>query len=630
MGHRLPNAAATKPLETSKVAKKKNLDNQAPGQVKKFAVAVLLSLTLCFLAISWSYSAPEAQPLAERVLIVANKASSDGLEVARYYQKRRQIPAQQLLIIQAPLKEEIDRQSFQEQIKAPIEKYLEERALWDKILFIVLTPGIPLKIKGSGGKNGQRASVDSELCLLYRDMLYGRHRLSGWLPNPYFGGQDKGPFGHRNQEIYLVTRLAGYSKKAALALIDRALRAQAWQRPKFLLNAKTPGNRPGDNWLWATAKALERRRARVIFEWRRFITEAYHLMGYSSWGSNDPRYPRDRGLKLGFLPGALATTFVSTNARTFSPPPPGWKIGRFRQRKTYFAGSPQSLIGDLIEAGVTGVAGNVYEPYLSACARPHLLFPAYLDGRTLAESFYGSLRYLSWQEVVIGDPLTSPYGTPPPRDERERYLRGDYFKARRALYKKMLSQKDSARRRLYLAEIALRQGWRKRAIRHLQKALEFEPRGPYRLMLARLYLEEGNKRAAQKVISGPIPETPPLLRSKANLLLALGDKESAYLLARRVVAETPDSGLSWLLLGRAARAKGLYSEATRALEKASARLGFSPLALTELALALKEEGQKKRARRILEKLLAYPQAVELYPLIFRELEELKKTAGPRR
>ena len=71
----------------------------------------------------------------------------------------------------------------------------------------------------------------------------------------------------------------------------------------------------------------------------------------------------------------------------------------------YFAGSPQGLVADLIHEGVTGVSGNAYEPFLNACARPDYLFPAYNQGRNLAESYYLSLVYLSWQSVIVGDPL---------------------------------------------------------------------------------------------------------------------------------------------------------------------------------------------------------------------------------
>ena len=83
-------------------------------------------------------------------------------------------------------------------------------------------------------------------------------------------------------------------------------------------------------------------------------------------------------------------------------------IGRTRPGRTalhFFAGSPQGLIADLIHQGATGASGNTYEPFLGACVRPDYLFPAYYQGRNLAESYYIAMPALSWQGVVVGDPL---------------------------------------------------------------------------------------------------------------------------------------------------------------------------------------------------------------------------------
>ena len=64
------------------------------------------------------------------------------------------------------------------------------------------------------------------------------------------------------------------------------------------------------------------------------------------------------------------------------------------------------LAADYIAEGVTGASGHVDEPYLHACPRPQILIPSYLTGRNLAESYYLSIPALSWQNIVIGDPLT--------------------------------------------------------------------------------------------------------------------------------------------------------------------------------------------------------------------------------
>ena len=100
------------------------------------------------------------------------------------------------------------------------------------------------------------------------------------------------------------------------------------------------------------------------------------------------------------------TEYVSTNARTFQRPPSTWELGTsWTDATQHWFKSPQSLTADYILEGVTGASGHVYEPYLSYSPRPDILLPAYFSGRNLAESYYLSIPALSWQNVVIGDPL---------------------------------------------------------------------------------------------------------------------------------------------------------------------------------------------------------------------------------
>ena len=76
------------------------------------------------------------------------------------------------------------------------------------------------------------------------------------------------------------------------------------------------------------------------------------MLGYFSWGSNDPANQL-RQMGLTFEPGAIGGMFVSTDGRTFREPSPNWKPAP--------AGSAtggQSLVGDLIREGITGVSGT--------------------------------------------------------------------------------------------------------------------------------------------------------------------------------------------------------------------------------------------------------------------------------
>jgi uncharacterized protein (TIGR03790 family) len=195
--------------------------------------------------------------------------------------------------------------------------------------------------------------------------------------------------------------LAGYDFNDIKGLIDRSLEAR--NRGMVVLDLKSASDEPGNDWLRNAGVRLPK--DRVLFdESTRVIEGARNVIGSASWGSNDPNRKK-RVLGFQWLPGAVITEFVSTNARTFSRPPDNWQLGTWKKRDSHFAGSPQSLTADYIREGVTGASGHVYEPYLSMTPRPDLLFPAYLGGRNLAESFYIGIPALSWTNVVIGDPL---------------------------------------------------------------------------------------------------------------------------------------------------------------------------------------------------------------------------------
>ncbi len=360
----------------------------------------------------------------ENVLLVVNKSSKDSRTVAAYYQAKRNIPAANICAIKTFDQEEIRRVFFEDEIQKPIAACIEKRSLQDQILYIVLTKGVPLKIKAEPGHDKDHASVDSELTLLYQVMLGVKVRSDGSIPNPYYTVHAAGNFprfSHLGFPVYLVTRLDGYDVADVRALIDRGLAVRRSQTAaavegRFVLDLNSDDQSEGNRWLREAAVALRQAgvpESRIQLETsHKFLTGEKEVLGYASWGSNDRSHP-SRVLGNGWLAGALATEYVSTNGRTFEKPPANWKTGKWSDPPaTFFAGSPQGLIGDYIHEGVTGIAGNVYEPYLQGCARPQILFPAYVRGHNLAESFYGALPYLSWQSVVIGDPLVSIVSTP--------------------------------------------------------------------------------------------------------------------------------------------------------------------------------------------------------------------------
>jgi uncharacterized protein (TIGR03790 family) len=349
-------------------------------------------------------AAPLCAQTGENVLLVVNRTSPLSRQIADYYRPLRSVPTTNVCYLDSVTDERIDWPTFQKSIERPVGECLTKAGLQEKVLYIVLTADTPLGIDGSGGALdvAECSSVDSELTLLYQKLKGAKILRKGVVTNPFFGKRDA-PFRHPQFPIYLVTRLAAYDWTDVKAMIDRSIAAR--NRGKFVIDLKSADDQSGNDWLRNAALLLPNDRV-VLDESVRMLYDQKNVIGYASWGSNDPNRKR-RWLGFQWLPGGIATEFVSTNMRTLKRPPDTWAYTTWQDHEHLWANSPQSLTADLIHEGATGASGNVNEPYLGACARPDYVLPAYLEGRNLAESFYLGIAFLSWQGVVLGDPLCS-------------------------------------------------------------------------------------------------------------------------------------------------------------------------------------------------------------------------------
>jgi uncharacterized protein (TIGR03790 family) len=360
--------------------------------VRRLAVA-WLALLPCLLA-----QGPD------NVLVVVNDNSPLSRNIGEYYARKRAIPMRNVCHLHVDPGEVIARKDYDRAVAGSVAACLRKAKLTEDILYIVTTAGVPLRIPGTtgGGMGVDSASVDSELTLLYTDMHSGRpHVLPGSIANPFFAKRDA-RFSHPQFPVYLVTRLAAYDFDGVKGIIDRSLIAA--NRGKFVIDLRSSGDETGDNWLRDAAIHLPK--DRVLFDQSTAVLyDRTNVIGYASWGSNDRNRHR-RFLGFHWLPGAIMTEFVSTNARTFARPPENWTIGNdWKSPQALFAGSPQSMTADYVLEGVTGASGHVDEPFLIMNPRPDILLPAYYSGRNLAESYYLAIPRLSWQNIVVGDPL---------------------------------------------------------------------------------------------------------------------------------------------------------------------------------------------------------------------------------
>jgi uncharacterized protein (TIGR03790 family) len=370
-----------------------------------------------------------APSLESRVLVIENSASPASMEIGEDYRARRHVKNLLKVICPDsglnPANETLAYPAFRESIEQPLRACLLRHPGID---FIVLTKGIPIRLTGAAtGMSNNQPSLDSFIAAFdypeRRDVIPVVLNDSGFTgkawANRFWNSTSR--FTHAGFGGYLVTRLDAYTADAAKLLTTYSLQSERTHPTgEILLDtvlshgltdvAKQPLSAIKDGKLdlhminemqypeydtdmVAAAAILEHRGLTVTLDRTdKFIGRRGDLMGYCSWGSNDPKFDATGYKFLRFAPGGIAETAVSTSGRTFLPTTGG-----------------QSLIADLIEGRVTGVKGYVDEPLLQAIASPTILFDRYTRGWTLAESFYAASRFVGWEDIVVGDPLCAPY-----------------------------------------------------------------------------------------------------------------------------------------------------------------------------------------------------------------------------
>jgi uncharacterized protein (TIGR03790 family) len=567
------------------------------------------------LALLLLFAATVHAQTSDNLLVVINDASPVSVQVGEYYARKRAVAQDHIVHIKTVVTDSVERLEYARSIESPIASWLWARGLQDKVLYLVLTKGVPLRVVGTEGRDGTVASVDSELTLLYRKLVGIPSPVAGRVPNPYFLGEkpvaEAKPFTRFLADTYLVTRLDGFTVEDVLKLIDRGLTPSP--DGKVVLDEKgTVIDRGGDEWLQQAADRLRQAGAgdRTVLEpTRALASTAGPVIGYYSWGSNDPANQL-RHLGLEFANGAIAGTFVSTDGRTFTEPPAAWKPSDPNGRGPRFAGSFQSLAGDLIREGVTGVSAHVAEPYLDATVRPQILFPAYLAGFNLAESFFLGMPYLSWQTVIVGDPLCTPFPRKSVSTEQlykgidpDTEMPGLFSERRLALLTRGGSDLNVDALKLTLkADARIARGTPGDAEKILERATELEPRlNVVHLALGSLYEQRGDYDKAMDRYRRVLATEPENVVALNNLAFALADHQhapkEALPFAEKAFRLSPDATIAdtfgWIhhLLGNDASAAPLLERAVAGIpDNADVQLhaAFAHAALSDLTKARKE------------------------------------------
>jgi uncharacterized protein (TIGR03790 family) len=580
-------------------------------------VCATIVLFLCFLSIP----ATASGQAAANVAVIINEKSSASIRIGEYYAEHRGIPPANIIRIATPPVEEVDRTTFTDSIATPIARALTVAGLQDRVLYLVLTKGVPLRISGTIGGRGTAASVDSDLTLLYRRMTGRPVPPAGPLDNPYYAGSLTSDVAHAfsrsEHDIYLVTRLDGFDDADVIRLIDRGLAPETTGAIVLEQRGDGRGAIP-DRWMSEAAGQIKEASpdTPIALKLSAASREATGpAMAYFSWGSADPAL-RENRTPLAFVPGSIAATLGAADAVTFERKP-----------------GATSVSAELITAGASGVGGNIREPYLQSSFRPQILFAAYFRGLPLADAYYRSLPHLSWQAVIVGDPLVQPFGKPGTiLDVPVDPVTGlpQYFSSRRvdSLRLEIPHAGTAALQHVAASELQQMRGDGARAIESLTQAAEAAPDiAAIHLRLAMLYEEADEVTKAAEGYRRVIALQPRNVIALNNLAFSLashsGSLDEALDLARQAHAVARDDGTVIDTLGWIEHLRGNHAEAVRLLRIAAARTPRHAEVQLHAAFALADAGVAAEARTHLKVALELNPDAEQRDDVKRLVEKLR-------
>ena len=374
-----------------------------------------------------------AEAAGNEVLVIYNAQMPASEAVARHYAQRRSVPDSQLLGLRLSDSGTISRADYVSGIQEPVRKYLVEKGLaeWvpdssaplpgrkattrnrlrlirSEIRYLLLCYGVPWYIPHDSSMRSETegipaqflrndASVDDELALLPR---LGFNDPIATSPNPVVGATNAAQI-HPTNGVFMVTRLDGPTPEIARGLVDKALEAESrglWGHAYIDLRAITNG--PywwGDRMITNAAVAAKR----LGFD--TFVDNQPTSLGvgyplsqvalYIGWYDSGVTGPFYRA-SVEFLPGAFAYHLHSFSAANLRSASENW-------------------VGPLLARGATATMGCVAEPYLEFTPNPAMFLERWgYVGMTLGEAATAAHPVLSWQTVVVGDPLYRPFGRP--------------------------------------------------------------------------------------------------------------------------------------------------------------------------------------------------------------------------
>jgi uncharacterized protein (TIGR03790 family) len=385
----------------------------------------------------------------DEVLVIANGQVAESEPLARYYMAQRKIPATHLLMLQVTAEESIAREDYDCQVVHPVRAFLQKNR-HHNIRCLVTIYGMPLKIQPPAltphehqavaelrqrekaldgqlkqldytaaeeerktlqqtlaqvrdrlkalNRDDQRAALDSELALV----KVADYPLAGWIPSPFFMPFKDRALPIEAEQVLLVSRLDGPTPEIVRRVIDDSLAVEKkGLSGTAYFDARWPAPDSGkllkdyrlyDNSIHLAAEAV-RKTARM-----QVVLDDHEALFQPGQGAKAALYCGWYSLAqyvdaFDWVPGAVGYHIASAECSTLKRP------------------DSQVWCKRMLEQGIAATIGPTSEPYVQAYTVPEIFFPLLIEGRlSLAECYARATPFLSWQMVLIGDPLYRPFG----------------------------------------------------------------------------------------------------------------------------------------------------------------------------------------------------------------------------
>lgn len=372
----------------------------------------LLGLLIC---LPLALRAAPVPPAPESVAILYNSASKESKALAESYAKQRAIPEANLIGLPLPDTEDISREDYNKKLLGPLIKEYDTREWWVRekspdgnlvpvkmtIRILVCMRGVPSRIPPDptqpipkmgeqGYLEGNLAAVDSELAVMGMEGL----SIKGPARNPYFNAQAS--FAESNLPMLLVGRIDAPTSATCERMIRDAVETEKtglWGMATIDIAKKFPEALEGDPALENIIRyhrdqgiptMVDRFPETLPINYPLRDTAVY--FGWYDWNVSGPFL----NPAFKFKKGAVAVHLHSFSAAQLRDPTKNWAA-------------------PLLTRGAAATLGNVYEPFLQMTHHFDVFEARLLEGYTLVEAAYMALPVLSWQNIVLGDPLYRPF-----------------------------------------------------------------------------------------------------------------------------------------------------------------------------------------------------------------------------